>query len=193
MNINPANPTTTRTSATRSGEFRRVRRSATTVCNERVFSAERNTNCALTPFPVLVALNPPFSPSPRPARADTFAGAGFGIHPRNERLLQRSERVRRYIPFPLAALYPIPLDHPFRRCILPRASVVRARGTFSRRERATRASGRASERHGNARATRHRLRLLPGGMGERARDIMRRFSRSVYTRQSRHTYRAPMR
>lgn len=155
MNIKPArvNPTTTTTtttwtSATRS-EFRRVRRPVT-VCNERVFSAERNTNCALTPHPARRP-DPRRLPRPLSARADIFAGAGFGIHSppssRNERLLQRDERVRRHItgPFP-SRRYPVPLDHPFRRCILPRASVACARGTFSRRDKraARKRAGRSS-------------------------------------------------
>lgn len=145
-----------------------MRRPAT-VCNERVFSAERNTNCALTPFPVFVALSP--RPPPRAARADTFAGAGFGIHPRNERLLQRGERVRRYIPFPLDApprssRSSLPSLHPpprFRRSreghVLPARAGERASGAETRGQVVTGCACFLA--------------------GERARDIMRRL---VYTR-----------
>jgi len=136
MNIKPArvNPTT-RTSATRS-EFRRVRRPAT-VCNERVFSAERNTNCALTPFPA------PWSPSTSSLsrHVQTHSrglDSGFTLEMRgcfsaanvSVALKQPGIYPDR---FP-SRRHPVPLDHPFRRCILPRASVARARGTFSPRE-----------------------------------------------------------
>lgn len=163
--VNPTTTTTTRTSATRS-EFRRVRR-PTTVCNERVFSAERNTNCALTPFP---ARRPdPRCPPPPPSLGTCRHIRGGYIQDSSPEM--RAASVRRTCPpvynrpVSLSSLPPFLSIIPS--VIFPRASVARVRGTFSRREQTSGAEARGQVVTGcacflAAERTRARHNVLPG-------------------------------
>lgn len=163
--------TTMRTSATRTSFGECVE---AIQCNERVFSAEWNTNCALTssPVPPRRTSHPRYSRlPPPPPTLGTYRhirGVGFGFA-LEMRVCFNAANVSVGIypadsplpPSPLSShrsfspSLSFSLDHPSRGRGLPVVLVaLSSGGTFSRCDPA-----RGSE----ARAGRHRLRLLPGG------------------------------